>query len=190
MTCLSFWFTVDKVVNLSDAYCDIRPTVVRIPKPPGINTYPDHVILQRCTGSCLFTQSTRHCSVTRQDEIIVPVVEIIGEFYYDYNVIMYNHSDCACDCILKRSSCDATRQIWSSDLCRCLCILDKNDCDQKTQIWDKDKCQCKCGLAQKTCKDHNKAWDFENCGCHCRQVFKDKCTSQGKKIDPQNCHCI
>jgi len=171
-----------------DVFCDLRPTAVRIPKHPGVRSFPDYVMLHRCTGSCLYTQDTQHCAVTHQDEITVNIFELLGNIRSEKTIKLYNHTACACDCITKSSDCDPVKQVFDEGSCSCKCKSDGSECNSANQRWIQATCECECSFAPLHC-NHNKEWDPKNCGCHCKKSLQVSCEAQNRKIDPDTCEC-
>ena len=159
-----FVFAANEKKILAEAYCTPRPTAVRIPRHPGIFSFPHHVILQRCTGSCPYVPDASHCTVTHQDEISVLVLTNLGGSWSYKYITMYNHTACECDCIKKESDCDLGKQWWNKHTCSCECNSDGSQCNPKKQQWVEAKCECECKLAPSHC-GHGKEWDHINCGC-------------------------
>ncbi|CAH3145993.1 unnamed protein product [Pocillopora meandrina] len=172
----------------SESHCKPRPVAFRIPKSVHVRTYPDYVILNRCTGSCTANQETQHCAVTAQDAINVKIFEIVGDQPYITNTVIYNHTACGCDCITKESDCDPQKQTWNENTCGCDCIASANSCAANQKLDDK-KCVCKCNEAEKHCDHVHKVWDTTNCGCHCKAILQDHCAAQNQLINSTTCEC-
>lgn len=171
-----------------EAICQPRPVAVRIPKGPHVRSFPDYVILNRCTGSCPFNQEIEHCTVTERDAITVTIFELVGNQVHVVNTVLYNHTACSCDCIAKESDCDPNKQTWNQDTCGCDCIANAGSCADN-QKFDDNKCECKCNEAERHCDHVHKVWDFKNCGCHCKAVLQEKCNAQNQHINTDTCEC-
>ncbi|XP_066024811.1 uncharacterized protein [Pocillopora verrucosa] len=172
----------------SESHCKPRPVAFRIPKSVHVRTYPDYVILNRCTGGCTANQETQHCAVTAQDAINVNIFEIVGDQLYITSTVIYNHTACGCDCITKESDCDPQKQTWNENTCGCDCIANANNCAANQKLDDK-KCVCKCNEAEKHCDHVHKVWDTTNCGCHCKAILQDHCAAQNQLINSTTCEC-
>ena len=169
-----------------DAFCGPRPTAVAIPRHPGVKIFPNNIILQRCTGSCLFTPDSQHCAVTHQNEVTILIFDSLVGWK---NITVYNHTACACVCIKKPSDCDPVKHVWHAGSCACTCKSDGSECDSSKQRWIQGTCECECRSAPKVC-DHPKEWDPTNCECHCKKKLQDYCKSKNLTIDSNTCKCV
>ena len=171
-------------------YCGPHPAVVLLDKAPGVRLIPDAVTLNRCVGGCVTSQLIRNCTVTAQKEIAISVIEMIGEKQQSKTITLYDHSECACDCIKRKSDCNQDTQNYDADTCSCTCKENESSCNSATQSWDSRDCQCKCKTV-KLCDDLTvkHEWNDKTCDCECKQKFKNRCLRKGKDLNKANCEC-
>lgn len=166
------------------------PTMVKLDRPVGVTYLPATVQLQRCVGDCP-SQDHYNCTVMRQEEVVLTVVEVVGGSHYFKNITVYNHTKCGCACMKRKSDCNVTIHDYKSNTCSCECKQDKgSSCNPATQNWDRNKCKCTCKSAAKICdQTTNHVWNKDICDCDCKQKVKDRCARKGKVLNKNKCEC-
>ena len=155
---------------------------------PGVEfLYPSALTLSRCAGGCYFTGYK--CTMKRQRESLVSVYEMTKGATIAKNIVVYNHTDCVCDCITRSSDCDALVHVYDPDTCSCMCKEDGSSCDPTKQTWNPYKCQCECNNPV-ICDDAaNLVWNETTCVCDCKKRVKDRCVRRNKVLNTSTCEC-
>ncbi|XP_022805358.1 balbiani ring protein 3-like [Stylophora pistillata] len=147
-------------------------------------------ILHRCLGGCVTTQKVQNCTVKRQEEIILQVNRMLdhNKDLEPLNITVYNHTECACDCITRQSECDDKIHNFAQDQCRCKCKQDKSSSCKNESVWNENICKCECKSAPKFCdKSPNHEWNAGICDCDCKQKVKDRCNTGWNN---NTCECV
>lgn len=170
--------------------CYPRPKVTPTTTDLSFQYFPYFVQLHHCAGSKgkippLFVR----CVPEKVEKVVVEVDQKLLK--RKVNVVLYNHTRCKTECILKKEDCkrpvdynaekcmcycDAKavgppglncrdeRKIWSSEKCGCVC---KNSfpCKNSRKIFDQNTCSCKCKTRKKSCENSGRVYNLNTCGC-------------------------
>ncbi|XP_078379214.1 uncharacterized protein LOC144662304 [Oculina patagonica] len=166
------------------------PAMVQLDRPLGVTYIPATVLLHRCVGYCA-SQDLRNCTVKRQEEVVLTVLVVEGRSHYYKHFTVYNHTQCGCACMERKSDCNETIHDHDSNSCSCKCKKAlSNSCNPATQNFDNTKCECVCNRAAKPCDQTiNHVWNSKICDCDCKQKVKDRCVRENKVLNKSKCEC-
>lgn len=173
--------------------CRPFPTMVELERPANEDYLPHTVVLHRCLGGCVTTQQVQNCTVKRQEEVVLQVLHRLdhNKVFKPLKITVYNHTECACDCITRQSECDVKIHNFTQDQCKCKCKQDNSSsCDPAKMFWNEKICDCECNSAPKFCdKSPNHEWNAGICDCDCKQRVKERCIRKGKVLNTNTCEC-
>ena len=173
----------------SDCMPDPHPAMVSLNRPAGVTYHPTSVLLHRCVGYCV-SQDLQNCTVKRQEEIVMAILVSEKGGATFKNITVYNHTECGCACMTRKSDCNEAIHNYDKNKCKCECKKSHTSCNSAIKRWDDQSCDCKCIKAQTSCdQTSNHVWNEKICDCDCTKKVKDRCKRKGKVLNKATCGC-
>lgn len=165
--------------------------MVKLDRPSDVSFLPERVPLHRCVGSCPSTSQFQNCTVISQEEIVLQVTAIIGKSHSIQNITVYNHTQCGCACMTRKSDCNETIHDYNPLSCKCECKPElQSSCNSTKHTLNPNTCKCQCKTAQKICdKTKNHEWNPDDCDCDCKKRVKSRCKRKNKVLNKTTCGC-
>lgn len=116
-----------------------------------IQVVPDHVMVERCGGSCYTPPYTCISNLTSLHTVEVMLVQSKwphGEHDVRCSEVEVEvHQSCKCGCQLEERHCNSL-QYYHQPSCRCVCnnTRERAECIAADKVWDPATCQCHCPL--------------------------------------------
>lgn len=135
-----------------------------------IQVVPDHVMVERCGGSCYI--ESYDCIPDQISLRPVQVMVVQSKWPHGQHDVHCTqiqvpvHQSCKCGCKLKQDHCNKY-QYYHEPSCRCICenTEERAVCIASNKIWDPDTCQCHCPLdSLQTCPT-GYWYDLRSCAC-------------------------
>jgi len=136
--------------------CESRTTLVDLRQyfdnnHDVIQVVPDHVMVERCGGSCYIEQYT--CLPAQKSIKTVEVMLILSKWPQGEHEVKCStvevevHDTCKCGCKLKKENCNKL-QYYHEPSCGCFCNNpeERSECISSNKVWDPNTCQCHCPL--------------------------------------------
>jgi len=135
-----------------------------------IQVVPDHVMVDRCGGSCYMESYNCIPEATSMTKVQVMLVQ--SKFPHGKHDTMCSevevevHNSCKCGCKTKREHCNRL-QYYHEQSCRCICdnTEERSACIAADKVWDPDTCQCHCPIH--TIQPCSTCYMFDLSTCKC-----------------------
>ena len=135
--------------------CTVRPTLVDLrtvmkTTEDVLHLIPDHVMVDRCAGSCYIP--AHRCNPVKKSVKKVPVMMVMNQWPHgEHEMVCHDvevdvDEECACGCDLNQDDCLPDLQYFHPQSCRCLCanVEERAACIISGKVWDPASCRCHC----------------------------------------------
>ncbi|XP_064459112.1 uncharacterized protein LOC135369450 [Ornithodoros turicata] len=161
----------DRILEeVREVSCQLRTTLVEVPRAVHLYPYPEYVEVERCKGHC---HGPVDCHPTGYENKTIEVI------MFDVNrsippicaaVEVEQHSQCACQCTTKKEHC-FNNQYYDPQMCKCRCFteVERFHCESSDlHLWDYNLCKCECRDFYR-CNYMGYFYDVRQ--CKCRSIF-------------------
>jgi len=153
--------------------CQVRPTVIALPKPQSEFSHvtPTHYQVDRCSGSCMNSHHT--CVPLTTKTVKVPVMLSLQSAAPGRTPTVcaetevQEHITCGCGCHMTADQCSED-QYFLAEECRCTCgnAVARDLCLGRGWFWNQETCTCMCpNMPYPTCPSGYVFDLTESCKC-------------------------
>jgi len=159
--------------------CTTRPTLVDLrteweteEDTDVLQLIPDHVMVERCAGSCYIP--AHRCNPTKTSVKKVPVMMVMNQWPHGEHEMSCSdvevevHEECACGCDLNQDDCLPGLQYFHPQSCRCVCgnVEERAACILTGKVWDPASCRCHCPSHTWQACSSGYSYDYtDTCSC-------------------------
>lgn len=157
--------------------CTVRPSLVDLrtvmkTTEDVLHLIPDHVMVDRCAGSCYIP--AHRCNPVKKSVKKVPVMMVMNQWPHgEHEMVCHDvevdvDEECACGCDLNQDDCLPDLQYFHPQSCRCLCanVEERAACIISGKVWDPASCRCHCPSHTWQACSSGYSYDYTNtCTC-------------------------